>query len=1031
MLASLVRHCIERRIAAVVVTLVFGCYGLYAYWQTPVEAFPDVTNLQVNVIAQSAGLAPPEVERQLTIPLERVLNGTPGMIGMRSESLFGLSLVYLTFADGTDSFRARTLVSERLASADLPDGVTPELAPDATPLGQVFQYHVVSDRHDLGELRAEQEWLVAPMLRRIPGVADVISRGGFLREVHVEIDPDRLHAHGLSIGDVSEAVANASRNVGGGFVSRGEQQLVVRGVGMFAEPADIGRAVLSSEAGTPVTVADVARLKLSHTPRQGAVGYNEQRDVVEGVVYMRRGENPSQVLTRVHETVERLNGGILPEGMWIRVFYDRSRLVGLTLHTVHINLLEGALLVIGMVWLFIRSLRGAMIVGVIIPLSLLTAFVGLYAIGLPANLISMGAIDFGIIVDGAVVMVENVIHKLRRHPTHNRREYFQLLVTSALEVARPTLYAMAIIIAALIPVFALESVEGRIFRPLALTYTFALLGALVFSLTVVPALCAIFMRNAASAASQDPQWIERLRLGYARVLERLLQRRVVPLVAALFLLASGGLSASRLGTEFLPDLDEGDILVFVEMPSSISLRAGQDILESVRRKVLEFPEVLAVETQQGRPEDGTDNESVNMAEMPVRLKPRAQWRRGWDKDSLAEAMRNSLSEIPGVRFNFSQPMKDNVEEAMSGVRGKVVLKIFGYDLAAMRDTLLAAVDEIAQVPGVIDLSLYRDRAVPQLEIRADRQALARAGVDVASVLDVVETALAGKVVSEIWKGERVVPVRVRVGGRDPDDLDAIGRILMPVEAGHVPMSELVEIATVPGRASINRESNSRAMALKFNVEGRDLGSVIREAVAAVEAGVTPPEGHYFVWTGEFENQARAMARLQIIVPISLLIILALLYGALGSGRSALAILLTAPFGLTGGLFSLWLTGIHLSVSAAIGFIALLGQVSLAGLLIVGAIEDRRREGMELLQAIVVGARERFRAVLLAALLAMFALLPMALSTGVGSETQKPFAVVLVGGMVTTLLVAMLVLPILYAFMAPATVRSLEGEEELA
>lgn len=1031
MLSVLVRHCIERRIAAVVVTLVFGCYGLYAYWQTPVEAFPDVTNLQVNVIAQSAGLAPPEVERQLTIPLERALNGTPGMVGMRSESLFGLALIYLTFEDGTDSFRARTLVGERLASADMPDGVTPELAPDATPLGQIFQYHLVSDRHDLGALRAEQEWIVAPMLRRIPGVADVVIRGGFLREVHVEIDPDRLHAHGLSIADVNDAVANASRNVGGGFVSRGEQQLVVRGVGMFADPHDIGRAVLDTEGGTPVTVADVARLKLSHTPRQGTVGYNEQREVVEGVVFLRRGENPSQVLARVHESIDTMNDGILPDGMWIRVFYDRSRLVDLTLQTVHVNLLEGALLVIGMVWLFIRSLRGAMIVGVIIPLSLMTAFIGLYAIGLPANLISMGAIDFGIIVDGAVVMVENVIHKLRRHPTQSRREYFQLLVSSTIEVARPTLYAMAIIIAALIPVFALESVEGRIFRPLALTYTFALLGALVFSLTVVPALCAIFLRNTASAASKDPQWIERLRMGYAAVLERLMARRVVPLVGALLLLASGGLSASRLGTEFLPDLDEGDILVFAEMPSSISLRAGQDILDAVRHKIMQFPEVDAVETRQGRPEDGTDNESVNMAMIPVRLKDRAEWRRDWDKDRLTEEMRNVLLEIPGVRFNFSQPMRDSVEEAMSGVRGKVVLKIFGHDLEAMRDTLIAAVDAIGTVPGVIDLSLYRDRAVPQLEIRADRQALARAGIDVASALDVVETALAGKIVSEIWQGERVVPVRVKVGGRDPDDLDSIGRILIPVEGGHVPMSELVEIATVPGRASINRESNSRTMALKFNVDGRDLGSVIREAVARVGQDVVIPDGHYIVWAGEFENQERAMARLKIIVPISLLIILALLYGALGSGRSALAILLTAPFGLTGGIFGLWLTGIHLSVSAAIGFIALLGQVSLAGLLIVGAIEDRRREGFELLEAIVTGARERFRAVLLAGLLAMFALLPMALSTGVGSETQKPFAIVLVGGMVTTLLIALYVLPAIYWYLAPAHVRKLEGEEEFA
>lgn len=1015
--------------AAVGVTVVFAAYGLHAYWNTPVEAFPDVTNLQVNVIAQSAGLAPPEIERQLTIPLERALNGTPGMIGMRSESLFGLSLIYLTFDDGVDSFRARALVGERISTADLPDDVVAELGPDATPLGQIFSYHLVSDRHDLAELRAEQEWVVAPLLRRIAGVADVVSRGGFLREVHVEVDPARLHSHGLTVAEVSEAVERASRNVGGGFLSRGDQQLVVRGVGLYAEPADIGRAVLTSEGGTPVTVADVSRLLLSHTPRQGSVGYGLEREVVQGIVYLRRGENPSRVLEEVHRKIESLDAGILPDGMSIRVFYDRSDLVGLTLRTVHTNLAEGALLVVGLVWLFIRSLRGALIVGVVIPLSLLSAFIGLYSIGLPANLISMGAIDFGIIVDGAVVVVENVIHKLRHHEAKSRREYFRLVLDSAVSVARPTFYAMAIIIAALIPVFALERVEGRIFRPLALTYTFALAGALVFSLTLVPALCAMFLRNR-GAAGGDPVFVERLREGYVFVLRILLARRAVPVIAALLLLGTAALAATRLGTEFLPDLDEGDMLVFIEMPTSSSLGAAQEIFFEARRRVIELPEVLAVETRQGRPEDGTDNESVNMAMMVVRLKPQREWRRGWSKDALTEAVRDSLAEIPGIRLNFSQPMRDSVEEAISGVRGKVVLKIFGHDLEEMRDTLTRALEVIAGIDGVTDLSLYRDRSVPQLEIRADRAAMARAGVDVSSALDLVETALAGKVVSEIWKGERVVPVRVRLARSDPEDFSAIGDVLMPLDGdGHVPLGELVEIRTAPGRAAINRESNSRSMALKFNVEGRDLGSVIREAMVAVAERVETPEGSHLVWTGEFENQQRAMERLQVIVPISLLIVLGLLYGALGSGRSAFAVLLIAPFALTGGIFGLLIADIHLSVSAAIGFIALLGQVSLAGLLVLGAVEDHRRDGMPLLDALVRGARERFRAVLLAALLAMLALMPMALSTGVGSETQKPFAVVLIGGMVTTLLVALLVLPALYTWVGPATLRT-PGEEDL-
>lgn len=1029
MLGRLIHLCVERRVAALAITALIGAYGITAYLRTPIEAFPDVTNLQVNVIAQLPGLAPPEIERQVTVPLERALNGTPGLVRMRSESLFGLSLVYLTFQDGADSFRSRMLVAERIATADLPEGVTPELGPDATPLGQIYQYHVVSDRHPLPALRMEQEWFIAPMLRRTAGVADVITRGGFLPEVHVEVDADRLHAYGLTLGEVEEAIERASRNVGGGFLRRGDQQLVVRGVGTFTSEADIRAVVLASSGGVPITVGDVAQIVASHTPRQGAVGHDLDREVVEGVVYLRRGENPSVVLDEIHRRVDELNAGLLPDGMRIVPFYDRSRLVDLTLDTVHTNLAEGALLVVALVWLFVRSWRGALIVGVVIPLSLLVAFIGLYTIGLPANLISMGAIDFGILVDGAVILVENVIHRLREDRPATRRAFYGLVVSAAVDVARPTLFAMAIIIAALIPVFTLESVEGRIFRPLALTYTFALLGALLFALTVVPALCALAMRKTGSGG-HEPAFVERARTAYGAVLDAILRRRFVPAVAALLLLAAGALGATRLGTEFLPELDEGDILVFIEMPSSISLEAGQDVLAEARRRVLRFPEVQEVETQQGRPEDGTDNESVNMAEMPVRLRPRGEWREGWTTERLTEAIRAELSEIPGIRFNFSQPMKDNVEEAMSGVRGKVVLKIFGTDLEAMRSTLLSAVEVIGRIEGVTDLSLYRDRSVPQLEIETDREALARAGIDVASVQALIETSLAGRVATQLWQGERSVPVRVRLAREQREDITRIGEILVPTPSGaRIALRELADIRISPGRASINREANSRALALKFNVEGRDLGSVIQEAVALVEREVTPPEGHYFVWAGEFENQQRAMQRLSIVVPLSVLIVFGLLFTALGSARTASTVLVITPFAMTGGVFALLVSGINLSVSAAIGFIALLGQVSLAALLVLGAIEEHRRKGLPMEAAIARGARDRFRAVLMTALLAMLGLAPMAVSSGVGSETQKPFAVVLIGGMVTTLAVVLLVLPAVYTWIAPRELRRREPDPE--
>lgn len=1041
MLARLLRLCVERRLAALGVTAAIGAYGIYAYLHTPIEAFPDVTNLQVNVIAQMPGLAPPEIERQVTVPLERALNGTPGMTRMRSESLFGLSLIYLTFEDGADSFRSRMLVSERIGTVDLPDGVTPELGPDATPLGQIFQYHVTSDRHPLSELRMEQEWFIAPMLRRTSGVADVVTRGGFLPEVHVEVDADRLHAHQLTLSDVEKALERASRNVGGGFLRRGEQQLVVRGVGTFGEAAEVRRVVLATRGGTPITVGDVARVLASHTPRQGAVGHNHDREVVEGVVYMRRGENPSVVLEGIHARVDELNSGLLPEGMRIETFYDRSRLVDQTLDTVHTNLAEGALFVVALVWLFVRSFRGALIVGVVIPLSLLVAFIGLHAIELPANLISMGAIDFGILVDGAVILVENVIHRLREDRPRTKKGFYKLVIRAAVDVARPTLFAMSIIIAALIPVFTLESVEGRIFRPLALTYTFALLGALAFALTVVPALCALAMRSVTmrsvakggtgSVHDHEPAFVQHLRVAYLRTLSAIIERPWAAVAGALLLLGAGAFGATRLGTEFLPELDEGDILVFIEMPSSISLSAGQDVLAEARRRVLRFPEVQEVETQQGRPEDGTDNESVNMAEMPVRLRPRTEWRKGWTTERLTEAIREELSEIPGIRFNFSQPMKDNVEEAMSGVRGKVVLKIFGTDLEAMRGTLLSAIHTLSRIEGITDLSLYRDRAVPQLEIVVDREAIARAGLDVATVEGLIETALAGRIVSQIWQGERSRPIRVRLSREQREDVTRIGEILVPTPTGaRIPLRELTDIRISPGRASINRESNSRSLALKFNVEGRDLGSVIRDAIAAVDREVQPPEGHYFVWAGEFENQQRAMHRLSIVVPLSLAIVFALLFAALGSARSASTVLIVVPFSMTGGIFALLAAGINLSVSAAIGFIALLGQVSLAALLVLGAVEEHRRRGVPLVPAILQGARDRFRAVLLTALLAMLGLLPMAVSTGVGSETQQPFAVVLIGGMMTTLLVVLLVLPPVYARLGPKELgRTFEEDDQ--
>jgi len=1029
MLRLLIEACVHRRTAALFATLVVAVFGLRAYLDTPIEAYPDVTNTQVTVITQLPGNAPEEMERRITVPLERELNGTPGIILLRSESLFGLSLITLTFSDDTNTFAARAMVSQRMAVAELPPGATPELAPEATPLGEVYQFRLTSDRHDLYELRSEMQWTVVRALRQVPGVADIVPFGGYLKEAHVHADPARLFALGLTLTDVEQAIAKSNINVGAGFLRHGEQELTVRGIGYLNSAEDIKRIVLKSRNGTPVTLGDIATVVQSYTPRRGAVGAGAEKEGVESFIWMRRGQNPSQVLDGIHAKMRELNEKILPKGMQIETYYDRSDLVGLTLKTVHENLLTGFLLVVGVVWLFLRSLVSSAIVASVIPLSLLVAFLGLHMLGLPANLISMGAIDFGILVDGAVVLVENVIHALRHEHPKTRRGVLQLVVRSAVDVGRPTLYAMLIIIAALVPVFTLQSVEGRIFRPLSLTYSFALVGALVCALTVVPALCAALFRPR-DAQLEEPAWTERVRAWYRESLVWLLGRRPLALGAALVLLLAGGFTMTRLGTEFLPELDEGDIQLFVEMPPSIALARGQEILLEVRRRILEFPEVKKTMSEQGRPEDGTDNEDVNMSETFIRLKPLREWRPGLDKTRLIDGMRASLTEIPGVRYNFSQPMKDNVEEAVSGVRGKVVLKIFGPDLAKMRATLEQAKEALKAVPGIVDLDLYRDALKPQLQVIFDRQALARAGISMEDAQHTLETALAGRVATTMWEGERPVPVRLLLPLEIRDDAEKIGAVTIPGESGaRIPMRDLATIRIANALATINREGNSRYLALKFNIEGRDMGSVVDDAIATVERSVKAPDGHYFVWGGEFENQQRAIARLQLVVPLAVLAVLGLLYAAMNSGRSALSILLTVPFALTGGAFALLVAGVPLSVSAAVGFIALIGQVSLMGLLVLSATEQRRRDGAALIAGLVDGAADRLRAVLMASMLALVGLLPMAVSRGVGSETQRPFALVVVGGMLTALVVTLWLLPAVYSYISPKVFATPEEEDE--
>ncbi|WP_293780006.1 CusA/CzcA family heavy metal efflux RND transporter [uncultured Oxalicibacterium sp.] len=1034
MLKAFLSFVVHRRLVALVFTAAVAVYGVYSYLHTAIEAYPDVTNVQVGIIAQAPGLAPEEVERQITLPLERVLNGTPGLISLRSESYFGLSMISMVFDDNTRSFRARSEVTQRLPQADLPDGITPEMAPDYTPLGKIYYYRLNSDRHTLAELRSTQEWTVTRVLKQVQGVADVVSIGGFVKEFHIEVSPAKLAGLGLTLGDVTTALSKSNKNIGGGLLRRGEQSLIIRGIGLLRTPEDIAAVVVRADRGSPITVGDVARVMQSHTPRQGSVGMDDQDNIVQGVVLLKRDENPSKVLEQIHKKVEALNDGILPQGMRMEPSYDRSELVSHTLGTVQHNLLFGATLIIGVLWLFLRSIRGSLIVATVIPLSLLVAFIGLHLLGMPANLISMGAIDFGIIVDGAVVLTENIIRNARlRHPK-TRADMYSIIIDSAVAVARPTLFAMAIVIAALIPVFSLESVEGRIFRPLAMTYTFALLGALVFALMLVPALCA-FLLKPKHVNIAEPKIFDRMHQVYQHHLGNIVQhvqKRRLILVGASTALVLALASSIYLGTEFLPELDEGDAYVLVQMAPSISLEKGQEILRDVRARLRAFPEANSVTSEQGRPESGTDNETLNLAKVLVRLKPRTEWRAGLTKPALIKEMRASLSEIPGVAFNFAQPIRDSVEEATSGARGHVVLKLYGPDIPTLRAILQQTKAAVQPIAGVVDLGLYRDAPAPQLHIEFDRLALARHGISMEEAETAVEIALAGQVVTTLWEGEHGVPVRVRLPYADRMDEARIREIVVPASNGKtVPLHAIAKIGFKIGNSSIFREGNARYMALKFNVEGRDIGSVVKDALAAFKSTVKLPEGYIAQWGGEWENQQRAAARLKIVIPLSLVIVFALLYGALGNARSAGIILLTAPFAMIGGILALHLTGIALSISAAIGFIALLGQVALVGLLVLSAVEDLRRQNMPMLQALIEGTAERMRSVLLVTLLALLGLLPMALSTGVGSETQRPFASVIVGGMAILPLVTLFLLPILYYFFGPRNMMTSEERDALA
>ncbi len=1020
MLERLVSFSVGQRVFVLVIVLALAVFGTRSALNVPIEAFPDVQDVQVQVVTQYLDQAPEEVERAITLPIEREMAGVPRMTQLRSVSITGLSVVTLTFSDGTDDYFVRQQVLEKLQNVVLPAGSQPSLAPLTTAVGEVYRYMIEApaDMPDF-EVRTIQDWLIRPALRMVPGIADVVSFGGAIKEYQVRLNPYLLRKHSITIDQVTAAVGSNSANAGGGLMARGEQALVVRGLGIVRTLDDIGRiAITTHPGGRPVLVSDVAEeIVIGPRQRSGIVGYNERDTIVEGIVVMIKGQNAAKVVEALREKVLEVQAK-LPEGMRIVPFYQRTDLIAHTVETVGENLAMGALLVISILMVFLRNWKAALIVAAVIPLSMLAAFTVIDMRGISANLISLGAVDFGIIVDSSVVLVEALMVRFAiglADQSGAPRDYNWRLATirsTVVDLGKPILFAKAIIILAFLPIFTFQRVEGKIFSPVAFTLSFALVGAIALTLTLVPALLSYAVRG--DFAEKESRWMHTLQERYRRLLLAANPRRRLIVLASYGIFGVAAVGAPLLGSEFLPKLDEGNIWLTIALAPSSALGETKSVEREVRRILRSYPEVGNIVTQVGRPDDGTDPKGSNNLEVLADLKPRETWNFA-SKEALIADMSAKIRKLPGVPTNFSQVIQDNVEEAMSGVKGEIAVKVFGPDLEILEDKAEQIATILAKIRGAADVAAIKVGGQTELNIQFDRLRLARFGISMTDANLVVQAALAGMPVNVFYDGDRRFDIVVRMAQRYRDSVDDIGsiQIALPNGAGSVSIGDVATIEVRQGAARISREGGGRNVAVKTNLLGRDQGSFVAEAQKKVAAQVQVPPGYRITWGGQFENQQRAAKRLQIIVPISGLLIFCLLFWAFKSIRKALLVLAMVPFTLIGGIAALGLAGFHLSISAAVGFIAIAGISVQNGVIMVDHITDLVRGGSTVAEAVIGGAVDRLRPILMTALMAGLGLLPAALSHGIGSETQRPFALVIVGGIVTDTIFTLLLLPLLY------------------
>ena len=1021
MLEKFVTFALQQRLFVVVAALIVAIAGGFAWMRLPIEAFPDVQDVQVQIVTPYPGQAPEEVERAVSVPIEREMSGVARLTQVRSVSIFGLSVVTVTFADNTDDYFARQQVLEKLQGISLPPGVTPTLAPLTNAVGEVYRYVIQAPPGmPLTEVRAVQDWVIRPALKRLLGVVEVVSVGGGVKEYQVRVDAQSLRKHGVTLDQVTEALSANSGNAGGGLLRRGDEALVVRSLGLFRTVEDIGRVVVASRQGVPVLVSDIAEVGVGQRPRSGIVAFNGADSVVQGIVQMTKGQNASLVVQTLKQGIRELEPR-LPPGMKLVPYYDRTELVSHTVHTVTENLAVGAVLVVGVLLMFLRNWRAAAIVACVIPLSLLFAFILMDLKGVSANLISLGSVDFGIIVDSAVVLVEALMVKLAADEPHAHANAsawrVHVLRNTAWSMGHPILFSKAIIILAFLPIFTFQRVEGKIFAPMAYTLSFALAGAILLTLALVPALLSYAVRSS-DMAEKHSRWMQWLRGRYSASLSWAWRRRPAVIVFSAAVLVATLFASTRLGSEFLPKLDEGNLWLTITLPPSTALDRTKEIERTVREILRSYPEVNNVVSQVGRPDDGTDPKGPNNMEIMADLKPRASWRFD-SKEALVADMSRRIRAMPGVPTNFSQVIEDNVEEALSGVKGEIAVKIFGPDLEILEDKGEQVAAILAGIAGSTDVAEIRVGGATELAVTLDREKLARLGVNVADVNEAVATAMGGAVVNAFHESGRSFDVTVRLAESYRQAVDDVSEVpvMLPGTRQTLPLGEVASIEVRQGAARISREAGGRTVAVKANLLGRDQGTFVAEARQAVAARVRLPPGYSLTWGGQFENQQRAVARLKVIVPLSVLGIFVLLFWAFRSMPVALLVLAMVPFTMVGGVAALAIAGMHLSISAAVGFIAVAGISVQNGVIMVERFLEGLRNGASVEDSVREGAAERLRPIIMTALMAGLGLLPAALSHGIGSETQRPFALVIVGGIVSATAFTLLLLPLAFAAIA--------------